>query len=42
MAIIRRKKGNTTQVYEAVYAGIEDGKQKYKWKLLYKLDENGD
>ena len=41
MAIIRRKKGNTTQVYEAVYAGIEDGKQKYKWKLLYKLDENG-
>ena len=41
MAIIKRKKGNATHVYEVIYEGIENGKRKYKWKLKYKLDENG-
>ena len=41
MAIIKKKRGNTTYVYEAVYESIENGKQKYKWKLQGKLDENG-
>lgn len=41
MAIIKRKKGKTTQVYEVIYEGLENGRRKYKWKLLYKLDENG-
>ena len=41
MAIIHRKVGETTYVYEAIYKSIENGKQKYKWKCIGKLDENG-
>ena len=41
MAIIRRKRGSTIYVFEAAYAGVENGKRKYSWKALGKLDENG-
>ena len=40
MAIIHKKIGNTIYVCEATYYN-EDGKQKYKWKTIGKLDENG-
>ena len=41
MAMIHRKVGETTYVYEAIYESIENGKQKYKWKCIGKLDEKG-
>ena len=41
MSIINKKIGNATYAYEAIYAGVEKGKRKYKWKLIGKLDENG-
>jgi len=41
MAIIKRKRGNTIYIFEATYKCVENGKQKYSWKLLGKLDENG-
>ena len=41
MAIINRKRGNVTYVYEITYTGIEDGVRKYKAKCLGHLDESG-
>ncbi|MBR1438417.1 MAG: hypothetical protein IJ587_07755 [Synergistaceae bacterium] len=41
MAFIKKRRGNTTYVYEAKYESIENGKQKYKWNLIGKLDANG-
>ena len=41
MAIIKKKIGNTIYVYEAMYETIENGKRRYKWKTLGKLDADG-
>ena len=40
MAIINKKVGNSTYVYEMT-AFRANGKVKYKWKIKGKLDENG-
>ena len=41
MAFIKKRRGNTTYVYEAKYESVENGKQKYKWKVIGKLDADG-
>ena len=41
MAFIKKRRGNTTYIYEAEYESIENGKQKYRWKLIGKLDADG-
>ncbi len=40
MAIVNKKVGNTIYVCQVTYYS-ENGKQKYKWKTLGKLDADG-
>jgi len=42
MTIIKRKRGNTIYIYEALYESFEAGKRKYRWIFKGKLDENGE
>ena len=41
MAFIKKRRGNTTYVYETKYESVENGKQKSKWKVIGKLDADG-
>ena len=41
MAVIKRKRGNVIYVYEQKYAGIKNGKKKYKEKVIGHYDEAG-